>query len=978
MPRSFLVMMATALALVLSAGIGASAAETVDVRFGDHKGFSRAVFDWPDQVGFRLEEKPDGILIHFDRPAEFDLSNFKARGPRAISAVRVLDQGRTVQLSAPSGSVLKKFRIGSRIVIDVAVDPRAKSGSASSPKPAGKPQKTIAPAAPQPVRAKAKATAPVAKAKKPVAHKSPEPAARTVAGDGNFIPVTYELRPGRTILRFDWPEPTAAAVLHRGEHIWLAFGGDAELSFGDQPAEALGPVERVVREFASSGTLVRIDVATGVPLDVTLDGDDWIIDVGGARGRAETAIDFESQADAQGGPRIFGAIAAHSEPVIVDDPQIGDRIVLVPLMDAGVGVRPAREFVKLDLPETPQGVAIRFKSLDLRVTADDTGLSISGPKTLHLTAEADDAVASDDALPALSGTSLAATGRTLLDLKEWQGEGDMTTNRQRHLQRIALAKPAARNAERKAYARFLVAHGLGAEALGVMARIEEEDRRADLDPGFRAIRGISRLMTGQLGDANADLKHPSVLDAGDVALFRGLLAFKRREFGEARRELRAGWQALDQLPVEMHPMFRIAMANTALELNDPKAAQEQVSKLVQFGGADQRKEDAALIAARIHDLIGDVEEAEVAFGSLSRSTHRDVRARATFAETNLLLREDRITAEEAIERLERLRFAWRGDVFEFDLLKRLGELYIETGAYRDGMVTMRRTVDDFPDLPEAQRLAADMNDVFARLFEGTYAEKMSPVTAMGLYYDFRELTPEGDRGDRMIRRLADRLAAVELLDEAAKLLEHQVSHRLKGIERSRVATRLSVLYLLDGKPREAINALRRSRDLSIPEELVRERRLLEARGLTELGNYDRALMLLNGLEGADVGDVRTEILWRARKWQRAAASLSARLVDIRGSSRPLAKEQRRDILRFAIASSLADDRAALGNLREDFAERMEGQPEWPAFKIVTAEDQRDTAEFRNLAAEIAQVDRFEAFMASYRERLREKPLSAIN
>ncbi len=90
------------------------------------------------------------------------------------------------------------------------------------------------------------------------------------------------------------------------------------------------------------------------------------------------------------------------------------------------------------------------------------------------------------------------------------------------------------------------------------------------------------------------------------------------------------------------------------------------------------------------------------------------------------------------------------------------------------------------------------------------------------------------------------------------------------------------------------------------------------------------------------------------------------------------QHQRRDVLRFAIASSLAEDRSALKRLREDFSGRMEGQPEWPAFQIVTEEDRRDTAEFRNLAAEIAQVDQFESFMASYRERLRERPLSAIN
>jgi len=291
---------------------------------------------------------------------------------------------------------------------------------------------------------------------------------------------------------------------------------------------------------------------------------------------------------------------------------------------------------------------------------------------------------------------------------------------------------------------------------------------------------------------------------------------------------------------------------------------------------------------------------------------------------------------------------------------------------------MRQTVEQFPGMPEAQALAGEMKEVFAGLFEKGEGTEMSPVTAMALYYEFRELTPDGERGDRMIRRLADRLAAVELLGEASKLLEHQVMHRLNGEEKARVGTRLAVLNLLDGRPKDAIEALRATRTLSMDDALRRERLLLESRAQTEIGSYDKALALLAGVTGSDVDNVRTEILWRGRKWGRAAISLAPKLVALREGSQPLDKDSRRDILRFAIASSLAGDRTALVELRRSFAERMKGQPEWPAFQVVTAEDRRDSAEFRNLAAEIAQVDHFEAFMTSYRDRLRDRPLSAIN
>lgn len=950
------------------------AAVTVEVRFGDHKGYSRAVFDWGSKVNYRIEERSGEVLVHFDRDAKFDFSNFRERGPRSISAISVSDDGKTVHIKSPSGKALKSFRLRDKVVVDVAaVDAKASAPrrqqspvSKSTAKAASK-QKSGKPASP--------------KAKPETATDKIDPAVLPESPDGRtVVPVVVERRPGRTIFRFRWPEATTAAALHRGEHVWLAFGAPGFPALVDAPVDGLGPVTAFSVEPSSTGTLIRLDVAAGSPLDIVANGPEWIIDIGGGRGRAEQAVNFEVQGGAGTKSRIFAPIQVKSEPVVVDDPVVGDRIVLVPLSEPGLGVRPSRQFVRLDLPETQQGVAIRFKALDLQVTADESGLWVRASQKLNVIAESGSGFDSGDAPPTLAGSPLSPrkSDRMVLDLAEWAGDGDIMSTRHRHLQRIVLAKLAVRNSERKAYARFLVANGLAAEALGVMGRIEDEDRRADLDPAYKALRGVAHLLNGNYQPAATDLGHSSLQDAADAGLFRGLLSFRRREFDQARRELDFGWNAIDKIPPTMRATFQIARAETALAMNDPKSAEKQINALFDAQGAENLKEDAQLLAAQVAYLIGETEDAEATLAELSESAQRDIRAKARFAETALLLREERITVPEAIERLERLRFAWRGDVFEFDLLKRLGELYIEDHRYREGMVAMRQTIDQFPDLPEAQRLAGDMNEVFAGLFEGRHAEVMSPVTAMGLYYDFRELTPEGNRGDLMIRRLADRLAKVELLDEAAKLLEHQVRHRLKGNEKAKVGTRLAVLFLLDGKPEDAIKALRQSRNLSMPEDLVRERRLLEARGLTEMGRYDRALMLLNGLTGVDVNDVRTEILWRARKWRRAATSLSARLLDIRTASKPLGQQERRDVLRFAIASSLAEDRSALLLLREDFSSRMEGQPEWPAFQIVTEEDRRDTAEFRNLAAEIAQVDRFESFMTSYRERLRDKPLSAIN
>ena len=87
--------------------------------------------------------------------------------------------------------------------------------------------------------------------------------------------------------------------------------------------------------------------------------------------------------------------------------------------------------------------------------------------------------------------------------------------------------------------------------------------------------------------------------------------------------------------------------------------------------------------------------------------------------------------------------------------------------------------------------------MFRSLFLDGDADQMEPVRALALYYDFRELTPVGKEGDEMIRLLADRLVAVDLLDRAAQLLEHQVKFRLRREKKAQIGVRLAAIHLTD-------------------------------------------------------------------------------------------------------------------------------------------------------------------------------------
>jgi hypothetical protein len=172
-------------------------------------------------------------------------------------------------------------------------------------------------------------------------------------------------------------------------------------------------------------------------------------------------------------------------------------------------------------------------------------------------------------------------------------------------------------------------------------------------------------------------------------------------------------------------------------------------------------------------------------------------------------------------------------------------------------------------------MAGAFRRVFADLFLNGRADTLAPVDALGLYYDFRQLTPPGARGDEMIRNLARRLIRVDLLAQAAELLQYQLENRLRGVARSQIAADLAVVYLANRRPQEALRVLTDTRLPDISTTLARQRRVLEARALIEVGRHELALDMIRDMSGHDIELMRIEANWKAGRYEVAAGMLEA-------------------------------------------------------------------------------------------------------
>ena len=298
----------------------------------------------------------------------------------------------------------------------------------------------------------------------------------------------------------------------------------------------------------------------------------------------------------------------------------------------------------------------------------------------------------------------------------------------------------------------------------------------------------------------------------------------------------------------------------------------------------------------------------------------------------------------------------------------LARLYTDEGHYRNSFYAMRSALAARPNSDMTRRIQQEAAKTFDVLFLSGKGDALPAIDALALFYDFRELTPIGRRGDEMIRRLADRLVAVDLLDQAADLLQYQVDNRLQGAARAQVASRLAVIYLLNRKADRALATLRATRTADLSEELRNQRLLLEARALSDMGRHDLAIEVISNVDGRLSIRLRSDIYWAARRWRESAEQIELMYGERWKDWQPLNEVERADILRAEVGYALGEDALGLDRFREKYAAKMAGTPDAHAFQIASAPLGASGAEFAAIAHAAAASDTFDTFLRDMQSR----------
>jgi tetratricopeptide (TPR) repeat protein len=776
------------------------------------------------------------------------------------------------------------------------------------------------------------------------------------AGSANAVVVELTRKGDNLNLTFPFPAATPAAMFRRADALWLVFDTGADIDL-----EALrGDTGKTIRSAALTSSrdvqIVRIALDRPVLVSATTDGKGWTVMLGDSIAETSKPLGLIRNTAVQGHASVTVPFDDPKSVRRITDPEVGDSLMIVTALGPARGFLKTQDFVEFRALASIQGIVVQPIADDVTAELSAGKVLIGRPGGLTLSG-------------AVSlGRNSAAFRPLVFDTQLW-GFDRQSAFTERQYKLIAAAADASegrRATPRLELARFYLSREMFVEAKGVLDVTLSEDKPTPENPTGLVLRAIANIMLDRPDAALKDLANPVIGDQYDAPLWRAFAYARQGKWPEARQGFKNIEATITALPLELQRVALKEALRATIEVRDFAGADKQMQEFETVGIPKQMEPAILVLTGRLAQGLGRNEDALRAFRSAAESEDRPASSEARLREISLRYGLGEMKRDEVINQLETLTSIWRGDETEIGALQLLARLYNEEGRYRDAFHVMRTALKAHPNSELTRRIHDEAAQTFDSLFLAGKGDALPAIDALSLFYDFRELTPIGRRGDEMIRRLADRLVAVDLLYQAGELLQHQIDHRLQGAARAQVAARLAVIYLMDRKPDKAQAVLRATRINELPTDLRQLRQLLEARALSDIGRHDLALEVVSNIDRREAIRLRADILWKAKRYQQAAEQIELLYGERWHDFQPLNDAERADIMRAAIGYALGEDSIGLGRLRERYAGLMAEGRERQAFDVATSPLDADKAEFSAVMKKIAATDTLDAFLRDMR------------
>ncbi len=461
------------------------------------------------------------------------------------------------------------------------------------------------------------------------------------------------------------------------------------------------------------------------------------------------------------------------------DPVSGEKIYAFPLllheqkMPFGLGTE------TFELPETDQGLILIPHIASINTSYKDKKLILTSNQDLLL----------NDKIAFISPHK-----GDVLDFSEIKALTKQSFYKEKNrLQDLIVSMPEAGEAPfKKALARLYLSQNLALEAENILKSIKNSYR----DEEVNQLTAVSLLAQGKIEEVNKQIvKNP---------LSKNSFAYTLNNFIQSPALLSDDdiYNIYNTLPTPLFISLSFQAIPHLIEYKKTNMISFILSKIHLQDLNSYQKQAFYYYAGQLALLRENDREARLLFNkALEEKITSPAAFKSDYHLTLIDLKENNISFEQAIKKLENLRFSYQDQTFEEDILNTLYHLYHQNKNYINALKTYRSLFIIHPDSQKTR----EMINLFKEAMLND--ENMPPLEKVSLFYEFKELIPSDVSGNQIMESLIDNLIDLDLLNQAFDISLSLARYRFKGQKQQDFYFKAALIALLNRKIDDAKNVL---------------------------------------------------------------------------------------------------------------------------------------------------------------------------
>ncbi|MBN9565893.1 MAG: hypothetical protein J0G29_07390, partial [Alphaproteobacteria bacterium] len=335
----------------------------------------------------------------------------------------------------------------------------------------------------------------------------------------------------------------------------------------------------------------------------------------------------------------------------------------------------------------------------------------------------------------------------------------------------------------------------------------------------------------------------------------------------------------------------------------------------------------------------------------------------------------KITEEEALAKLDRLRLEWRHGAEYREIISMISQLLIKQGNYTRALSILRQAYSKSNIEADKEHYGQKIANTVVEAFTTEAFAKIPVLSALAIFAEYKSFIAPATDFQKVLYPLLGRLEKFDLFAPAVEILEQRLKvHNYKSKEdKLKDELHLVRFYINDEKTDKAQAQLDKIELQDLMPPLNDEYESLKFRAFVLEQKFSDALRLLEGRDTLDTSIKRVMVYWHMNDWMNASKILE----DI--VEHPEKLEENKTIkleellVMLATAYNLTEQSDKILSLKDKFQEKMKSSSLRDEFNLLTVpESKKHFATVNDIRSTLAQLDIYRQYMQNKANSLQKK------